>query len=404
MAHLILYLATLLTAAAAIFIIFYYFLTARLDKFLHKLFQSKQHGLQFSKLIQHISLLLPFVVLSIGIAATPKFIDGYHLGQIVKFVNCFIYIILAIIITDLIDIAGHIYQQHFYVKPIKGYLQILKIATYTITILLILATILDQSPLFILSGLGAMAAIVLLVFQDTLLSFIAGIQISSTDMVKVGDWIELPNLNVDGTVIDIALHTVTVKNWDNTIAHVPIRKLVTDSFRNWRGMQQSGGRRIKRSIHIDQETIRFLTKQEQKRLKDFKLLKEYLHSKISEIEEWNQNLGSATHIAENTRRLTNLGTLRAYMLAYLHNHPHIRTDMTLLVRQLPPTQYGLPIEIYCFVKETGFVTFESIQSDIFDHFYSIIPSFHLGIFQAPSGRNLQAHFNNIPPKAAELNN
>lgn len=247
------------------------------------------------------------------------------------------------------------------------------------------ATLIDRSPLILLSGLGAMAAVLMLIFQDTLLSLIAGIQISSTDMVRVGDWIQIPSLDVDGDVIEIALHTVKVQNFDKTITTVPIRKLVTDPFKNWRGMEEAGGRRIKRSLFIDQSSIRFHTEKEQEYLSRFNLLENYFTQKIPEINEWNAQLDKNHDVLANTRRLTNIGTFRAYVFAYLKNHLNIEQNMTLMARQLPPTPNGLPLEIYCFTNTTVWLEYEQIQSDIFDHLYSILPSFGLKIFQNPSG-------------------
>src|SRR5690606_1034577 len=198
--------------------------------------------------------------------------------------------------------------------------------------------------------LGAMAAVLILVFQDTLLSLVAGIQISSTDMVRVGDWIEMPAQNADGAVIEIALHTVKVQNWDKTITTIPIRKLVTDSFKNWRGMQESGGRRIKRAIYLDQTSIRFLTPEDHERLGRILHLEEYLQRKRDELEAWNRQLGERASVPANRRRTTNIGTFRAYIQNYLRSHPGIHQDMTLMVRQLPPSSEGLPLEIYCFTN------------------------------------------------------
>lgn len=260
-----------------------------------------------------------------------------------------------------------------------------------------IATLIDRSPLILFSGLGAMAAVLMLIFQDTLLSLVAGIQISSTDMIRVGDWIEVPNLGADGDVIEIALHTVKVQNFDNTITSVPIRKLVTDPFKNWRGMQEAGGRRIKRSLFIDQSSIRFHTEKEQKYLSRFNLLEDYFTQKIPEITEWNARLEKNHDVLANTRRLTNIGTFRAYIVAYLQKNQSIAQNMTLMARQLPPTENGLPLEIYCFTNTTVWLEYEQIQCDIFDHLYSILPNFGLKIFQNPSGYD----FNHLLEKKAK---
>jgi miniconductance mechanosensitive channel len=252
-----------------------------------------------------------------------------------------------------------------------------------------IATLIDRSPVILLSGLGAMAAVLILVFQDTLLSLVAGIQISSTDMVRVGDWIEMPGLNADGDVIEIALHTVKVQNFDKTITTVPIRKLVTDPFKNWRGMQESGGRRIKRALHLDQNSIRFLPPKELARLGAVGLLSDYLENKCDELARWNETLGESAKVPANTRRFTNIGTFRAYVQNYLSNHPGIHRGMTTMVRQLEPGTEGLPLEIYCFTNTVAWAEYEGIQADIFDHLLSILPEFDLRVFQNPAGTDLR---------------
>ncbi|WP_336279498.1 mechanosensitive ion channel family protein [Bartonella sp. CB175] len=301
--------------------------------------------------------------------------------------NAFIIFFVVLTISSLLNIVNTLYEQQpaARLKPIKGYIQIAKVTLFTVAAVLMIATLLDRSPLILFSGFGAMAAVFMLIFQDTLLSLVAGIQISSTDMVRVGDWIEIPDLNADGDVIEIALHTVKVQNFDKTITTVPIRKLVTNSFKNWRGMTESGGRRIKRSLFIDQLSIRFHTKKEQEHLSKFNLLENYFAKKIPQINEWNAQLDKNKNISANTRRLTNIGTFRAYVLAYLEKHLYIKQNATIIVRQLPPTSNGLPLEIYCFTNTTVWADYEQIQSDIFDHLYSILPSFGLKVFQNPSG-------------------
>src|SRR5690606_10669359 len=273
--------------------------------------------------------------------------------------------------------------------PIKGYLQVVKIAVYAIATILIIASLLDRSPLILLSGLVAMAAVLMLIFQDTLLSLVASVQISSNDIIRVGDWVEMPALNADGDVIDIALHTVKVQNWDKTITTIPTKRFITDSFKNWRGMQESGGRRIKRSLYIDQSSVRFLEAEERKRLYRFNLLEEYLVNKRRELDEWNAQLAERGEEPVTTRRITNIGTLRAYVERYLRRHPVIHQGMTLIVRQLPPTADGLPLEIYCFTNTVAWAEYEAIQADIFDHLLAILPEFGLQVFQHPSGADLR---------------
>ncbi|GAA5106619.1 mechanosensitive ion channel family protein [Bartonella jaculi] len=349
-------------------------------------FLPKTTTADIERTIQYIANIIAAFTLSIGIDFIPTL--PTELSTIISNVaNALIIFVVVLAISSLLNVINILYEQQptARLKPIKGYIQIAKIALFTIAAILMVATLIDRSPLILLSGLGAMAAVLMLIFQDTLLSLIAGIQISSTDMVRVGDWIQIPSLDIDGDVTEIALHTVKVQNFDKTITTVPIRKLVTDPFKNWRGMEEAGGRRIKRSLFIDQSSIRFHTEEEQKYLSRFNLLENYFTQKIPEINEWNAQLDKNHDILANTRRLTNIGTFRAYVFAYLKNHLNIEQNMTLMARQLPPTPNGLPLEIYCFTNTTIWLEYEEIQSDIFDHLYSILPSFGLKIFQNPSG-------------------
>ncbi|VEJ45652.1 mechanosensitive ion channel family protein [Bartonella vinsonii] len=336
--------------------------------------------------IGYIANIVAAFILSIGINFIPTLPDTFS-TTIENVANAFIILFAVLAISSLLNVINILYEQQptARLKPIKGYIQIAKIALFTVAAILMVATLIDRSPLILLSSLGAMAAVLMLIFQDTLLSLIAGIQISSTDMVRVGDWIQIPSLDVDGDVTEIALHTVKVQNFDKTITTVPIRKLVTDPFKNWRGMEEAGGRRIKRSLFIDQSSIRFHTEEEQKYLSRFNLLENYFIQKIPEINEWNTQLDKNHDVLANRRRLTNIGTFRAYVFAYLKKHLNIEQNMTLMARQLPPTPNGLPLEIYCFTNTTAWLEYEQIQADIFDHLYSILPSFGLKIFQNPSG-------------------
>ncbi|EJF83043.1 mechanosensitive ion channel family protein [Bartonella rattimassiliensis] len=349
-------------------------------------FLPKNTTIDIKNTIQYLANIISAFILSIGINLIPTLPDAFS-TVINNVANAFIIFFVVLTISACLNIINILYEQRptARLKPIKGYIQIAKIALFAIAAVLMVATLIDRSPLILFSGLGAMAAVLMLIFQDTLLSLVAGIQISSTDMVRVGDWIEIPNLGADGNVIEIALHTVKVQNFDNTITSVPIRKLVTDPFKNWRGMQESGGRRIKRSLFIDQSSIRFLTEEEQKHLSRFNLLENYFTQKIAEINQWNAQLDKNHDVLANTRRLTNIGTFRAYIFAYLQQHLNINPNMTFMARQLPPTENGLPLEIYCFTNTTVWLNYEQIQGDIFDHLYSILPCFGLKVFQNPSG-------------------
>ncbi|MFZ5621424.1 MAG: mechanosensitive ion channel family protein [Pseudomonadota bacterium] len=346
--------------------------------------------LQDYGIIKRLSNIIPALVVSVGVAAVPGLPEAAV--TVVRNVSSgFIVLTLALALSAFLDIVNHIYQRRpdAAVHPIKGYLQVVKILVYAVATLLIIAALIDRSPLILLSGLGAMAAVLMLVFQDTLLSLVASVQITSNDIVRVGDWIEMPQLNADGDVIDIALHTVKVQNWDKTITTIPTKRLISESFKNWRGMAESGGRRIKRSLYLDQQSVHFLSDEEREHLHRFRLLDDYLNDKQREIDEWNAGLAQAGREPVNTRRLTNIGCFRAYVERYLRSHPDVHQSLTLMVRQLSPTADGLPLEIYCFTNTVAWVRYEGIQSDIFDHLIAILPEFGLRVFQHPSGADLR---------------
>ncbi|EBS9003902.1 mechanosensitive ion channel family protein [Salmonella enterica subsp. enterica] len=273
--------------------------------------------------------------------------------------------------------------------PLKGIFQGIKLIGAIIVGILMISLLIGQSPAILISGLGAMAAVLMLVFKDPILGLVAGIQLSANDMLKLGDWLEMPKYGADGAVIDIGLTTVKVRNWDNTITTIPTWSLVSDSFKNWSGMSESGGRRIKRSINIDATSIHFLDDDEKQRLLTAQLLKPYLTSRHQEIDEWNKQL-DAPESALNHRRMTNIGTFRAYLNEYLRHHPRIRKDMTLMVRQLAPDDHGLPIEIYAFTNTVVWLEYESIQADIFDHIFAVVEEFGLRIHQTPTGSDIRA--------------
>ncbi len=282
--------------------------------------------------------------------------------------------------------------------PIKSYAQILKILVYVIGGLMTVAVLTGRSPWVLLSGVGAVMAVIILVFRDTLLSLMASFTIASNRLVKVGDWIEVPTFGADGDVIEIALHTVKVQNWDKTITTIPTHKLVDVSFKNWRGMQDSGGRRIKRAIHIDMHSIRFCDPEMMQRFQHFELIRDYLASRQKEVEKHNAESRVDASELVNGRRLTNVGTFRAYVAAYLRSHPRIRQDMTFLIRQLAPTGQGLPLEIYVFTNTTVWADYEGIQSDIFDHLLAVVPRFELRVFQEPAGSDFAAALQTSAPR------
>ena len=275
-------------------------------------------------------------------------------------------------------------------RSIKSYVQLGKLALALIGAIVIVAVLIDRSPLILLSGLGAMSAVLMLVFKDTILSFTAGVQLSSNDMLRVGDWIEMPQMGADGAVIDIALHTVKVQNWDKTITTIPTWRLMSESYRNWRGMSESGGRRIKRQLRIDSATVRFLSDADIDRLERIALLAPYLAAKRQAVHSANAALGEGAAVPANLRRLTNIGTFRAYVQAYLQAHPGVHQGMTLMVRMLEPTAEGVPLELYCFTATTAWVQYEAIQGDIFDHLLALLPEFDLLLYQSPTGWDIRS--------------
>ncbi|MBD3168864.1 MAG: mechanosensitive ion channel [candidate division Zixibacteria bacterium] len=299
--------------------------------------------------------------------------------------------VIIFTLNALLNAFGDVYRTFEVSKeiPITGYIQVVKIIIFIIGGIYIIATLMNRSPWVLLSGIGAMTAILLLIFRDSILGLVAGIQLSANDMVKPGDWISMPRYGADGDVIDVSLNTVKVRNWDKTITTIPTYALISESFQNWRGMQESGGRRIKRSVNIDINTIKFCNAEMIERFKRIKYITEYVNKKIEELDKHNKDIEADTSTLVNGRHMTNVGTFRAYVGAYLKNHPMVHQDMTFLVRQLAPNENGLPIEIYVFSKDIRWAYYEAIQADIFDHILAVVPEFELRVFQNPSGNDIQ---------------
>ena len=274
--------------------------------------------------------------------------------------------------------------------PIKTFVQVVKIVIYCLGGMAILAILLGKSPLVLVSGLGAFTAVILLIFKDSILGLVAGIQISANDMVRRGDWIAMPNHGADGDVLEVSLTTVKVQNWDKTITTIPSYALVAESFKNWRGMEESGGRRIKRAVHIDVTSIQFCDREMLDRFKRIEFISEYVERKREELKQYNAELKVDDSLLINGRHMTNVGTFRAYLEAYLRNHPKVHNNMTFLVRQLPPTERGLPIEIYVFSNDQAWAAYEAIQADIFDHILAVVALFDLRVFQSPTGADLRS--------------
>ena len=347
-------------------------------------------GPTLAAIAARIANIVPALIISSGVGAVPH-LPPAAATVISNVAAASIILFIAMAISKALRLANEIYDRRPGAanRPIKGYVQVLKMLLYAGAGILIVAALMERSPVLLLSGLGAMAAVLMLVFKDTILSLVASVQLTSNDMLRVGDWIEMPQMGADGDVIDIALHTIKVQNWDKTITTIPTHRLIAESYKNWRGMSESGGRRIKRALLLDQNNIRFLTAGEQRELSRIALIRGYLDATQTAIDDWNARLGEAGREPANVRRVTNIGTFRAYVAAYLRANGQIADDMTLIVRQLAPTPQGLPLELYCFATTTAWSDYEDIQSDIFDHLLAILPEFHLRAFQDPSGIDLQ---------------
>ena len=339
---------------------------------------------------KRLAQLMPVFIIHIGVNFLPNINAGLE-TFVMNVTSSYLIVVATITLIAALNAANDIYESNPEARqrPIKGFIQLIQLVVVILGGLLFIAALLNQSPVLLLSGFGAMTAVLLLVFKDTLLSLVASVQLAAQDMVRVGDWIEVPQLGADGDVVDMELYTVTVQNFDKTITTIPTQRLITDSFKNWRGMSNSGGRRIKRALHIDASSIRFISASDINHNRRFSLLEDYLATKQDDLTKYNQALGGSAiddaDDAVNRRRLTNIGTFRAYALHYLKDHPQIRKDMTLLVRQLEPED-GIPIELYCFTNTVKWGEYEDIQADIFDHLLAIMPEFGLQLFQRPAGK------------------
>jgi miniconductance mechanosensitive channel len=343
-----------------------------------------------NKVFHRLAQTVPSLVVQLGLGGVPHLSPALELllGNLALACTLlFMTLALSALLSALLDIYAR--SEHARTRSIKGYVQLARMLLFIFAGIVIVATLIDRSPLLLLSGLGAMSAVILLVYKDTLLSFVASVQLTSNDMLRVGDWIEMPQVGADGDVVDITLHTVKVQNFDKTIVSIPTWRLMSESFRNWRGMQQSGGRRIKRSLFIDAGGIRFLDPDEQARLAQVHLLHDYVAHKRIELQRWNEAQGDVADLAANRRQLTNIGSLRAYALAYLQTHPDIQPSMTCMVRQLQPTAEGVPLEIYCFTRTTAWLDYERIQGDLFDYLLALLPEFGLAAYQRPSGGDMR---------------
>lgn len=340
------------------------------------------------KVVSRVASLVPSVLV---IIITPYFISEEHTVHhfILNFAKVAICFQVAQCISALLNVFNQVYRSKAHEKyiPLNSSIQVIKLVLYIIATILAISYVMGKSPIYLLSGLGALTAVLILVFQDTIKGLVASIQISANRMVAPGDWVELPNYGADGDVIEIGLNTVKIQNFDKTITTVPTYALISGSFKNWRDMFHSGGRRIKRSIIIDISSVKFYQKEDVESLNSVVLLKKYLEDKNLEIAKWCEDKGIENHDAVNARQLTNIGTFRAYIEAYLASHEKVHQNMTCMVRQLPATAVGLPLELYFFSNDQHWVNYEGIQADIFDHLYAMAPVFSLSIFQHPTGKD-----------------
>lgn len=345
-----------------------------------------------NKLLEHkvfsrFSHVVPALVIYTSAAGIPQFQSWIERVAIV-----YLLAVLAMTFSAFLNAVDAIYRTYEVSreKPIKGYLQVIKVVVFTVATILIVANLIGKNPLIILSGLGALAAVLSFVFKDSLMGLVAGIQLTANDMVRLGDWIEMPRYGADGDVIDITLNTVKVQNFDRTIVTIPTYALVSDSFKNWRGIQAAGGRRIAREVHLDVTSVAFCTEGQLEEFKKIRLLREYIETRQAEIDRYNEERGLAGDGSPvNGRRMTNLGVFRAYLTRYLDEHPRVNHSLTRMIRQMPPGETGLPMQIYCFTDTIEWVPYEGIQADIFDHVLAVVPHFGLRLYQQPSGEDLR---------------
>ena len=383
---------SLLTLILTTFIIYHFVLfiiKKSIYAFIQKSNSKRDDILIKNKVFRRLCLLIPAYLIRYNIEAAIPSLPTLS-STIILFTKIYEIFIYSRVLDALLNTLNDIYNTYEISKskPIKGFIQVLKTVIYIICILLIIAILTNKELSNILIGLGTLSAVLMLVFKDPILGFVGGIQLTINDMLRIGDWIVMDKSKADGEVLEIGLTTVKVQNWDKTITTIPTYSLISDSFTNWRGMENSGGRRIARSFVIDVDTIKFCTPEMLERFKKFQLVSQYITEKEKEIEEYNKlnNIDDSNLV--NGRRQTNIGIFRAYLNAYLENCPFINKDMTFMVRQLSPTENGLPIQIYAFSSNKAWISYENIQSDIFDHVFAVVSMFDLKIYQKPSSNSL----------------
>ena len=348
-------------------------------------------GLVESKVIPNLLKLIPAIFIIQLIKYIPTFEN--FIDFILVIVIAYLVLKISMSVIDLINDLYNKYNKNARNKPIKGILTAIKILIVVVVMIVVVSNLLGESPTVILAGLGAMSAVLMLIFQDSILGLVAGFQMSANDLVRIGDWIEMPKYGVDGNVMDVTLTFIQVENWDKTTVTIPAYKLISESFTNWRSVFDTGGRRIKRSVNIDVKSVKVLDDKLFDKLMKVDYLKEYLTSKKEEINKHNKKLNTDTKVELNGRRLTNLGVYRIYLTEYLKNHPDIHPEMWRIVRQLQTTNTGVPLEIYAFSSKTSWADYERIMADIFDHIYATTNYFDLRIYQEPSGDDLTKGLN-----------
>ena len=382
-------LITLVLSAIIVYYILIFFTNKIIHSFIKKSPSKRDDILIKNNVFKRLCLIAPAYIIRIfATAALPS--SPTLASVIIVFSKVFEVFIYSRVLDALLTTLNEIYDTYEISKskPIKGFIQVLKTIIYLICILLVIAILTQKQLSNILIGLGTLSAVLMLVFKDPIMGFVGGIQLTVNDMLRIGDWIVMEKSKADGEVLEIGLTTVKVQNWDKTITTIPTYSLISDSFTNWRGMENSGGRRIARSFVIDIDTIKFCTPEMLERFKKFQLVSQYITDKENEIIEYNKQNSIDDSNLVNGRRQTNIGIFRAYLNAYLANCPYINKDMTFMVRQLAPTEYGVPIQIYAFSSNKAWISYENIQSDIFDHVFAVVGMFDLKIYQKPSSNSL----------------
>lgn len=381
---------TLFLVAIIIYVIVVYIIKKTIHIFIKKTHSQRDDILIKNNVFSRLCLIIPaYIIRNFVTAALPSYpVLASTIVIVTKIYEVFIYSrVLDAILTTLNDIYDT--YEISKSKPIKGFIQVLKIIIYIVCLLLVVAILTQKQLSNILIGLGTLSAVLMLVFKDPILGFVGGLQLTINDMLRIGDWIVMEKSKADGEVLEIGLTTVKVQNWDKTITTIPTYTLISDSFTNWRGMENSGGRRIARSFVIDADTVKFCTPEMLERFKKFQLISKYIEDKEKEIEEYNKYNNIDTSNLVNGRRQTNIGIFRAYLHEYIKDCPYINKDMTFMVRQLAPTEYGIPIQIYAFSSNKEWISYENIQSDIFDHVFAVVSMFDLKIYQRPSSNTLE---------------